>query len=187
MRHLSSGHGLATGSLIAEDIHVSFGSTPAVRGAHLRIDRGEIVALVGPSGCGKSTLLRCLAGIHVPQSGRVAFNDKVISELSDSGRRKFRACHLGFVLQFGDLINELTLLENAALPALMRGATRRAGFAEAKICLQEVGLENLTHRLPQQVSAENASEGPSHGPWSAAPVSFSPMNLPAPWTAATVN
>ncbi len=83
----------------------------------------------------------------------------MISELSDSGRRKFRACHLGFVLQFGDLINELTLLENAALPALMRGATRRAGFAEAKICLQEVGLENLTHRLPQQVSGGERQRG----------------------------
>ncbi|GAB79181.1 putative ABC transport system ATP-binding protein [Austwickia chelonae] len=140
------------GVLSATDVHVSYGETPALRGSSLTLSSGEIVALVGPSGCGKSTLLMCLAGLQVPGQGTVRFGDLSLSEMSARHRRDFRARHLGFVLQFGELIAELSLLENALLPGLMRGASRRAAEAEARSLLEVAGVGALSGRLPAQVS-----------------------------------
>ena len=68
---------IAGGTLIeARDVRKSFGQTPALRGASVAIDRGEILAIMGPSGSGKSTLLHCLAGIFAPDSGGVWFDSR---------------------------------------------------------------------------------------------------------------
>jgi len=76
-----------TGNVIgARDLSLSFGSTPALRGATLSVRRGEIVAVMGPSGSGKSTLLHCLAGILVPGEGEVWFDGQRLDSLSDDRR-----------------------------------------------------------------------------------------------------
>src|SRR5487761_197631 len=89
-----------TGNIVeARDLHLSFGSTPALRGASLGGRPGEIVAVMGPSGSGKSTLLHCLAGILVPDQGEVWFGGQRLDTLSDERRSALRRMRFGFVIQ----------------------------------------------------------------------------------------
>src|SRR5947199_5890713 len=76
--------------LRAVDAHKSFGPTPALRGASLEVDRGEIVAIMGPSGSGKSTLLHCLAGIFLPDGGEVWFDGQRLDRLDETKRTQLR-------------------------------------------------------------------------------------------------
>src|ERR1700730_13813610 len=87
----------------ARDLHLSFGSTPALRGASLTVRQGEIVAVMGPSGSGKSTLLHCLAGILAPGAGEVWFDGQRLDPLSDDRRSALRRDKFGFVFQSGQL------------------------------------------------------------------------------------
>ena len=110
--------------LEARDLVLSFGETPALRGASLSVKRGEILAVMGPSGSGKSTLLHCLAGILVPDSGEVFFDGERLDTMREQERSRLRRDRFGFVFQFGQLVPELTAEENVALPLLL-GGTRR--------------------------------------------------------------
>src|SRR6058998_1542895 len=109
----------------AREIYVSFGATPALRGASVSVAVGEILAVMGPSGSGKSTLLHCLAGILVPDGGQVVFAGQRVDTLGEEERSTLRREQFGFVFQFGQLVPELTAEENVALPLLL-GGTRRA-------------------------------------------------------------
>ena len=120
------GHGASGKFIEAVDLSLSFGSTPALRGASLGVAKGEIVAVMGPSGSGKSTLLHCLAGILVPSSGEVHFNGMRLGRLSDDKRSALRRDRFGFVFQSGQLVPELTAEENIALPLLLMGPGKRA-------------------------------------------------------------
>src|SRR5215469_4577164 len=121
----------------ARNLHLSFGSTPALRGASLTVRQGEIVAVMGPSGAGKSTLLHCLAGILVPEQGQVWFGGQRLDTLGDDRRSALRRDRFGFVFQSGQLVPELTTEENVALPLLLSGtrrgpAIRRPGGGSAR-------------------------------------------------------
>src|SRR3954471_22008173 len=115
----------------ARDVVVSFGETPALRGAVFDAEPGEIVAVMGPSGSGKTTLLHCLAGIIVPDSGEILFEGRRVDSLGEQGRSTLRRDRFGFVFQFGQLVPELTVEENVALPLLLGGAKRGAALREA--------------------------------------------------------
>src|SRR5487761_1464184 len=108
----------------ARDLFLSFGTTPALRGASLTVRQGEIVAVMGPSGSGKSTLLHCLAGILVPDRGEVWFEGQRLDALSDERRSALRRDQFGFVFQSGQLVPELTAEENVALPPPRPGDDR---------------------------------------------------------------
>jgi putative ABC transport system ATP-binding protein len=109
-----------TGNVVeARGLSLSFGSTPALRGASLAVRRGEVVAVMGPSGSGKSTLLHCLAGILVPGEGEVWFGGRRLDSLSDDRRSALRRDRFGFVFQSSQLVPELTAEENVALPLLL--------------------------------------------------------------------
>src|SRR5580704_4711044 len=114
------------------DLVLSFGETPALRGASLGVRRGEIVAVMGPSGSGKSTLLHCLAGILVPDEGEVWCGGQRLDTLGDDRRSALRRDQFGFVFQSGQLVPELTAEENVALPLLLGGTRRAAALAEAR-------------------------------------------------------
>ena len=123
----------AQDSLIeARDIVLSFGQTPALRGASLSAVAGEILAIMGPSGSGKSTLMHCLAGILTPDSGEVWFEGRRVDRLREQGRSALRRDHFGFVFQFGQLVPELTAAENVALPLLLGGTRRTQALKEAE-------------------------------------------------------
>src|SRR5487761_1208036 len=116
----------------ARDLFLSFGETPALRGASLTVRQGEIVAVMGPSGSGKSTLLHCLAGILVPGSGEVWFDHRRIDTMREQERSTLRRDHFGFVFQFGQLVPELSAVENVALTLLLAGMPREQALREAQ-------------------------------------------------------
>src|SRR6516162_5073382 len=125
----------------ASDLFLSFGQTPALRGASLRVEQGEIVAVMGPSGSGKSTLLHCLAGILVPEKGEVWFGGQRLDTLSDERRSALRRDRFGFVFQSGQLVPELTAEENVALPLLLSGTRRGPAMTAARNWFGTLGLD----------------------------------------------
>jgi len=142
--------------LEARDVHRSFGSTPALRGANLGLAAGETLAVMGPSGSGKSTLLHCLAGIYSPDQGEVRFNGRRLDTLSDAARSKLRRTEFGFVFQFGQLVPELTAADNIALPLLLGRTGRRAAYQQADVWLGRLGLEGLGGRRTGELSGGQA-------------------------------
>jgi putative ABC transport system ATP-binding protein len=145
---MSGGTPLLTG----RGLHKSFGPIPALRGMDLRVDAGEVLAVMGPSGSGKSTLLHCLAGILTPDAGEVLFDGRRVDHMPDRERSRLRRTEFGFVFQFGQLVPELPVLENVALPLLLGGRGRRAAVAAAEEWLPRLGLDGIRHRLPGELS-----------------------------------
>ncbi|MEB8339092.1 ABC transporter ATP-binding protein [Streptomyces endophyticus] len=140
----------------ARDVVLSFGSTPALRGAELSVAQGEIVAVTGPSGSGKSTLLHCLAGILVPDEGEIHYDGRRIDALRETERSALRRDRFGFVFQFGQLVPELTAEENVALPLLLARGRRSTALREARAWFERLGLAGLEGRRSGELSGGQA-------------------------------
>lgn len=140
----------------ARNAELSFGQTPALRGADVAIDTGEIVAVMGPSGSGKSTLLHCLAGILVPDSGEVYFAGRRLDTLRESERSGLRRDRFGFVFQFGQLVPELTAEENVALPLLLSGVRRAEALTRARAWFERLELDGTQTRRSGELSGGQA-------------------------------
>ncbi|MEU1703972.1 ABC transporter ATP-binding protein [Streptomyces sp. NPDC005706] len=138
--------------LSASGVELSYGDHLAVRGVDLSIARGEVVAVTGQSGSGKSSLLYCLAGVLAPARGRVRFDGTVLADLDDEEMSSLRRERFGFVFQYGELLPELTVEENTALPLRLAGKRKKAALAEAGRVLERLGLGELRERRPSQVS-----------------------------------
>jgi putative ABC transport system ATP-binding protein len=145
-----------TAIIEARNLVLSFGQTPALRGASLAIHRGEIVAVMGPSGSGKSTLLHCLAGILIPGEGQVWFGGQRLDTLSDDRRSALRRDKFGFVFQSGQLVPELTAEENVALPLLLCGTRRGPAMTAARKWFGALGLDGLERRRSGELSGGQA-------------------------------
>jgi putative ABC transport system ATP-binding protein len=145
-----------TSLLEARDAVRSFGSTPALRGATLSVQQGEILAVMGPSGSGKSTLLPCLAGILAPDAGEIWFAGERLDTLREAERSALRRDRFGFVFQFGQLVPELSAEENVALPLLLGGRRRAAALAEARGWFPRLGLDGLEGRRSGELSGGEA-------------------------------
>lgn len=138
--------------LSATGVDLSYGNQPAVRGAHLSIARGEVAAITGQSGSGKSSLLYCLAGVLPATRGQVRFEGRVLADLDDEEMSTLRRERFGFVFQYGELLPELTIEENAALPLRLAGQRKKPALAAAGTVLDRLGLGELRERRPSQVS-----------------------------------
>jgi putative ABC transport system ATP-binding protein len=139
-----------------KDLRFSFGETPALLGASVAVKRGEILAVMGPSGSGKSTLLHCLAGILVPDSGEVLFNDQRIDTMREQERSALRRDHFGFVFQFGQLVPELTAVENVALPLLLAGVRRTQALKEAGGWFERLDIAGMELQRSGEMSGGQA-------------------------------
>ena len=119
---------------------------------NIEIKDGEFVSLMGPSGSGKSTLLYLIGGLDKPTSGKVFINDKDISKLSDNEMSKLRRRDIGFVLQFYNLVQNLTVEENIMLPVVMNGEKESNYKERLDYILKTIGLEGKRKSLPKELS-----------------------------------
>jgi lipoprotein-releasing system ATP-binding protein len=120
---------------------------PVLNGIDLRLDPGEIVALVGPSGAGKSTMLHVAGLLEQPDGGAVLIEGRDCGGLSDEHRTLLRRRALGFVYQFHHLLPEFSALENVMLPQMIAGVARGQARDKAAALLERVGLaERVSHR-----------------------------------------
>jgi putative ABC transport system ATP-binding protein len=149
---------LQVGGIVSEarDLVISFGETPALRGASVSVKRGEVLAVMGPSGSGKSTLLYCLAGILVPDSGEVYLDGERLDALREQERSKLRRDRFGFVFQFGQLVPELTAEENVALPLLLGGIRRAEALRVARSWFERLELDGLERHRAGEMSGGQA-------------------------------
>ncbi|WP_432075183.1 ABC transporter ATP-binding protein [Streptomyces wuyuanensis] len=144
---------IPAGSLLAaRDLHKTYGHTKALDGAGFSIHPGEVVAVMGPSGSGKSTLLHCLAGIVTPDSGSIDYQGRELSAMNDAERSALRRGEFGFIFQFGQLVPELTCVENVALPLRLNGARRRDAERTALEWMERVEVDDLASKRPGEVS-----------------------------------
>jgi putative ABC transport system ATP-binding protein len=142
--------------LEAKGAVLSFGETPALRGANVAVARGEILAVMGPSGSGKSTLLHCLAGILVPDSGEIWFAGSRVETLREQERSALRRDRFGFVFQFGQLVPELSAEENVALPLLLGGMRRAQALDVARSWFERLGLDGMERHRSGEMSGGQA-------------------------------
>lgn len=141
------------GSLLSADqLRKAYGPTLALDGAEFSIHPGEVVAVMGPSGSGKSTLLHCLAGIVPPDSGTITYNGRELSAMSDAQRSALRRSDFGFVFQFGQLVPELTCVENVALPLRLNGTSRKEAERAALSWMERLEVDDLRKKRPGEVS-----------------------------------
>ena len=125
-----------------------------LREVSLELRRGEMISLTGASGSGKTTMIALLAGLAVPDGGRVLFDGDDLTALDDAGRARLRAERIGIVLQSGNLIPFLTAAENVELATeFADDGDARAGAGDI---LAELGVGSRSHHLPRRMSGGEA-------------------------------
>jgi putative ABC transport system ATP-binding protein len=124
----------------------------ALRGLHLTVEPGELVAVMGPSGSGKSTLLNLAGGLDQATAGNVRVTGHELGSLSKGELAAVRRRMVGYVFQDYNLIPSLTAVENVALPLELDRVRTRQALAQARDVLDEVGLAGLYDRFPEDLS-----------------------------------
>ncbi|WP_250506366.1 ABC transporter ATP-binding protein [Bowdeniella massiliensis] len=110
-------------SVVVSKLSKRYGPRWVIKDLSFSVDRGASLAIVGPSGSGKTTLLNCLSGSLKPDAGSICVDEREIVGLRGKALREYRARQLGVVYQHGNLLSELTAVENAALPLLAQGVS----------------------------------------------------------------
>jgi putative ABC transport system ATP-binding protein len=142
----------------ARGVRKAYGRTEALRGVTLEIGERESVAITGPSGSGKSTLLLALAGIIRPEAGEIRYAGKRLDDLGEAERTRLRRREFGVVLQFGQLVPELTAAQNVALPLLLERHDRAAAHRLSLGWLERLGALDLAEALPGELSGGEAQK-----------------------------
>nr|WP_233188090.1 ABC transporter ATP-binding protein [Actinomyces qiguomingii] len=140
----------------ARGLKLTFGSTRALRGIDLDIAAGEVLAITGPSGSGKSTLLHVLAGVLTPNAGNVHYGGRDVAALGEADRARLRLAEFGFIFQFGQLLPDLSALDNVTLPLLLAGVSRREALERSHTQLAALDLGEHERKLPTQLSGGQA-------------------------------
>ncbi|MEW6420779.1 MAG: ABC transporter ATP-binding protein [Deinococcota bacterium] len=146
--------------------HVGDDETRALRGVSLEIREGELVVLLGSSGSGKSTLLACLAGLDDPDGGQVEVTSRRLSRRPEGERARLRAEHLGVMLQSGNLLPHLKVLDNVLLTGRLLG---KPDEVRARALLGQLGLSDRLAAYPSQLSGGETARvslaaAMAHGP-----------------------
>ena len=125
------------------------GTVKALDGVDLQVKEGERIILLGPSGSGKTTLLNCIAALDSPTGGRYSFEGKEVPRKSSEEMTTFRRENIGYVFQFFNLLQDLTVLENILLIQELAGGRDEK---RARELLALVGLEDEIDRFPTEIS-----------------------------------
>jgi putative ABC transport system ATP-binding protein len=139
--------------------HAEAEGVAAVRGVDLAVESGEFVAITGASGSGKSTLLHMLGGITRPSSGRVLLEGVDLAGLDDDALALVRRRRIGFVFQRYNLLPELSLLENVALPLVLDGVAEQTCDTAAAAALEAVGMAHRGGHRPDALSGGEQQRG----------------------------
>lgn len=140
----------------AAGIRHAYGPTPVLQGVDVEVAAGEVVAIMGPSGSGKSTLLHILAGLQRPDAGDVYLAGLRLKDMSEGRRSQLRLRDLGLVFQFGDLVPELTAVENVELPLQLLGVTNTEARRRGIAALERLGLADLASARLSEISGGEA-------------------------------
>ena len=133
-------------------VRKGFGDRVVLNAVTLEVGGGEYVAIVGESGIGKSTLLNVIAGLESPDSGEIRFEEEAINTLDDDARTLLRRDKFGFVFQAFHVLPHLTVLQNVALPLLLRGNEKTSMDKKALQLVAAVGLANRENSMPRELS-----------------------------------
>jgi len=132
-----------------EGVEKYYGDNRVLRGIDLEIERGAFISITGSSGSGKSTLLNLIGGMDRPDHGSIIVNGETISSYNDEQLTLYRRKKVGFVFQFFNLLPNITVYENIAMPLLLNDTEeKQRGFDFIK----RVGLEGRDKSLPYQLS-----------------------------------
>ncbi|HYW27063.1 MAG TPA: ABC transporter ATP-binding protein [Terriglobales bacterium] len=125
---------------------------PALDRVSLAVPAGAVAAVMGPSGSGKSTLLNLVAGLDRPTSGSVRVDGVELTRLGEAALARYRRTTVGLVFQFFNLLNNLTVLDNVAVPAELAGVRRGVARRRASVLLEELGLAEHARAFPARLS-----------------------------------
>ena len=134
------------------DLHKSFGSLEVLKGVHLDVKNGEIVAILGRSGAGKTTLLQIIGTLDRPDRGQVFIDGQDVFQLSEKELASFRNRHVGFIFQQHQLLPEFTALENVMMPGLIARLNEKDVERKAVELLTQLGLKERLYHKPSQLS-----------------------------------
>ena len=135
-----------------DNICKSYQNIEVLHDVSLSIGEKEIIAIAGPSGAGKTTLLQIAGTLDKPSSGSVVYDGTDITSLNDRRLSRFRNENIGFVFQFHQLLPEFSALQNVALPALIRGVSKKEAYARAEELLSMLRLSDRLRHKPSQMS-----------------------------------
>ncbi len=137
---------------ITKEFGVGAAKVRALRGVDLDVMGGQLTLLVGPSGCGKTTLLSVIAGLLNATEGELDVFGEDMIHMSSGRKVEFRSENIGFIFQQFNLLPALSAAENAMVPLLIKGESRRKALPKAKEMLEKVGLANRADARPWQLS-----------------------------------
>ena len=139
----------------AKNIHKYYKDLHVLKGVDIEVKKGEVISIVGASGAGKTTLLQILGTLDSASNNepyQLTINDSKINGLNDKALAKFRNEHIGFIFQFHQLLPEFTALENACLPAFIKGTKKAEAEKRAKELLDFLGLSHRYNHKPNELS-----------------------------------
>ena len=138
--------------LTVENLHLTYGDNPILKGVSMTLNRGEVVSLLGPSGSGKTTLLRAVAGLEVPHQGTIRIGTRDVFDGSRKLDVPAEARNLGLVFQSYALWPHKTVFENVAFGLRLRKVSAADIESRVKKALGELSLGHLADRFPHQLS-----------------------------------
>ena len=145
-------HTTETNMIEVQDIHKSFGDLEVLKGVNLKIEKGEVVAIVGKSGAGKTTLLQIIGTLDRPTKGKVLIDGTDVFSMKDNELAAFRNRHIGFIFQFHQLLPEFTALENICIPAMIAREKEETYRPRAEKLLRDLGLAERMNHKPNELS-----------------------------------
>lgn len=135
-----------------ENMCKQYNHVDVLKNINISINKGEFISIVGKSGSGKSTLLYTMGGLEEPTSGKVMINNLDFNQLNDEDKSKIRNKELGFIFQFYNLVENLTVEENILLPSLMSGKRKSELVPKLKKILELIDLSEKNKNVPSELS-----------------------------------